>query len=865
MLYNIIKPNANRGNVMKKLVLIDGNSLINRAFYAIPPLNAPDGTPINAVYGFFNMTIKLIEDISPDYMAVAFDMRAPTFRHKRYDGYKATRKGMPDDLAVQLPLLKDLLTRAKIKCIEKEGFEADDIIGSMAKQFNAYTYIVTGDRDSLQLIDESTVVMLTKRGITETVILDEEQLKKQFDLYPFQIIDYKALSGDSSDNIPGVAGIGDKGAVKLLNDYQSLDNVYAHLDELANSVKTKLVLGKQNAYLSKELATIKTDMELGVTLQDCVYEFPFSSSVHAFCVENKFKTFLKRAELFDTIIAKRQDESQMQVETVNVFTVDDLKEIVSNAGDGAIYIADDVFLAFNDKKQYCIKLSRDLLDEGVTFTDALYALKEWLQSASEKIIFGAKDFIQKVFNSLRILPNKIVDLELMQYIADMTADYSSLYALLDFYGIGNNGIACGMIRIRNQLEEQLKSQNLTSLYYDVELPLSYVLYDMEKVGIKVDKAKLEEFSVLYSAKENELAEQIHELAGEKFNVKSPVQLGKILFEKLGIYYPLKANKNGEKKYSTSAEVLEKIKEDHPIVNLVLKYRFITKLKSTYIDALNPLIDAKGYVHTNFRQNVTTTGRLSSAEPNLQNIPVRTNEGKELRAMFVPSDGNELVTADYSQIELRLLAHFSQDEIMLSAYKRGEDVHTATASQVFEVDIDKVTPEMRRTAKTVNFGIIYGISDFGLASNIGCSRAQAKEYIDGYFKKFSGVAKYLDDSVKYAREKGYAKSLLGRTRKLPDLYSSNYQTRSFGERAAMNMPLQGTAADVIKIAMVKVFNALKGMKSKLVLQVHDELIVDADKDEVAEVKRILKENMENAVTLSVPLTVDIQSGKSWYDC
>lgn len=853
---------------MEKLVLIDGNSLVNRAYYALPPLNAPDGTPVNAVYGFASMLIKVIGDIKPEYIAVAFDLSAPTFRHKRYDGYKATRKHMPDDLAAQLPVLKSMLGVMGIRMLEFEGFEADDIIGSMSKQNAVQTYIITGDRDSLQLIDDSTQVLLTKRGISDMHRLDAEELKKEFGLTPAQIIDYKAIAGDSSDNIPGVPGIGDKGANTLLGEYGDLDNIYAHIGLIAGATGRRLAENKELAYLSRELATIKTDMELNCPLSECKYVFPFSSQVHAFFVEMNFKTLLKRSELYAGIESEAHFGVKARAAAHLVQSTDELREIMARCGKQiAVAFYGNISFAFDEQTEYLVNLSFSLVDNGLDIAEVFDIMRPTLADNSVvKVVYDAKDFMHRIQRDFRFVPRGFTDVKLMQYLADMTVDYSTFGGLLATYSIDESEPATGLLFLRNTLDAELEKLGMTRLYYDVELPLADILFDMEEIGFRVDTAKLNELGQKYATAAEELAEQIFAQAGQRFNIKSPMQLGKVLFEDMGIEYPQKVNKQARGgKYSTAAEILEKVEEGNPVITLVLKYRFVTKLLSTYIEGLRPMIGKNGIVHTDFRQMLTTTGRLSSAEPNLQNIPVRTEEGKSLRAMFLAREGHTLVTADYSQIELRVMAHMSGDKFMTQAYLDGKDIHTSTAAQVFGVDESCVTQEMRRTAKAVNFGIIYGISDFGLAANLKISKAEAKRYIDNYFLKFEGVKKYLEESVTEARKTGSVRSLLGRVRKIPELFSSSFVVRQFGERAAMNMPIQGTAADIIKIAMLRVAKALEGKKSRLILQVHDELIVDADNSEVEEVRRILKENMESAMELSVPLTVDVGTGKNWLEC
>ncbi len=851
-------------NLMEKFLIIDGNSLANRAFYALPALSNGQGIPTQAVYGFAGMLIKAIEEVSPDYIAVAFDLPEPTFRHKRYDLYKATRKKMPDELAVQFPLLKEMLGKMNIAVIEKAGFEADDIIGTMVKHSGMKSFIITGDRDSFQLIDDNVSVMFTKRGITEIQKLDPEALMQDMGFVPSQIIDYKALCGDSSDNIPGVPGVGEKTAVTLLETYGTLDNVYAHIDEISGKLKDKLVSGKESAYMSYELATINTNVPLDISAKDCSYPYPFGNAVKSFFIDMKFKTLIKRADIFTpeaSGVVPEEERRKPPCETVSVGSVEELEKILS--GDikkFAFHIGETINFAFDAASEKSISIVYSLIDDGLDYVAVLNAFKPLMENPEiQKVVFDAKA-LMKTLELSDISLKGFVDVKLMQYLVDMKVNYENINKFLEAYEISEREPATGLMYICNTLSAEIEKLGMHKLYYDVELPLADVLRKMEKRGFRIDAKILTDFGEEFTQKQEEFAELIFADAGERFNINSPKQLAKVLFENMGITYPKKS-----KTYSTSAEILELLEAKHPIARKVLRFRYYAKLNSTYVDGLRKLADRNGIVHTEFRQALTSTGRLSSVEPNLQNIPVRQEEGRKLRAAFVASEGNILTSADYSQIELRLMAHFSGDEKMVDAYKKGEDIHTSTAAEVFGVDKKDVTRDMRREAKAVNFGIIYGISDFGLGENLGISSHKAREYIAKYFEKFSGVKAYLDKAVKIAKENGYATTLLGRMRKIPELISSNYVTRQFGERVAMNMPLQGSAADIIKIAMINVEKALENMKSKLILQIHDELIVDTAPDEAEEVKKILKENMENAVELSVPLTVEVGQGKSWFDC
>ena len=847
---------------MEKMLLIDGNSLVNRAYYALPPLNNPQGMQVQAVFGFATMLVKMIETVKPDYIVTAFDVHAPTFRHKLYDGYKSRRKGMPDELAAQMPVLKEMLDVMGVRHVEMAGYEADDIIGTLSKRYDVQTYIVTGDRDSLQLVDSSTRVLLTKRGITEVDEIDETSLLEKYELTPQGIIDYKALAGDGSDDIPGVPGIGDKIAKNLLKQYGSLSGVYASLDDIGTRIRNILLEGKASAELSKTLATIDVAVPFECELEECKYEFPFSSSVFAFFESQGFKSLIRRAEIFTTGTVPTAS-SRKVAERVQIASAEKLREVIQGKTEVAMHVTESEFhFAVDEGTEYVVNLSYSFFDAGLSEPEIIAAVKDVLcDGRITKVVFDSKSFITYIYKNYKILCDGFFDVGLAQYIADATVPHAVMNGLFEAYSIAAADLASGMLTLKRELNEALNESGMRRLYYDIELPLVKVLFDMEQAGFEVNRARLEEIGAVYSEEEQRLTKQIHAEAGKQFNIKSPRQLAKVLFEDMGIPYP----KKGAKTFNTNAEILEQLDSSYTIVPLVLRYRFITKLNSTYIDGLRKLLDAKGTVHTEFRQTLTTTGRLSSVEPNLQNIPVREEDGKILRSLFVAREGFTLVSADYSQIELRIMAHYSQDPIMLKAYREGADIHSYTAAQVFGVSLNEVTPIMRRTAKTVNFGIIYGISEFGLASNMKISKTEAKQYIENYFERFSGVREYLDRCVVQAKKDGYVTTLLGRRRKIPELFSSVYFTRQFGERAAMNMPLQGTAADIIKIAMLNVSKALEGMKSRLILQVHDELIVETAEDEIDAVKTMLKNEMENAFTLSVPLVAEVSEGRSWFDC
>lgn len=839
----------------EELVLIDGNSLINRAFYALPMLTDKDGVPINAVYGFANILVRLIENYRPKYMVVAFDVKAKTFRHNMYEGYKATRKGMPDELAVQLPLLKKMLGAIGIKCVEKEGIEADDIIGTLSKKHALPTYILTGDRDSFQLIDDSTTVLFTRKGISETDEMTPASLKADFGLSPSQIVDFKALAGDASDNIPGVQGIGEKRAKELLSTYGSVAEVYAHLGEIKGKLHDNLENGRQSCDLSYALATIKTDCDIDVPLSELTYVFPFSEEAHEFFEHADFKSVLRRTELFGGSVETARNYEE--VKRMELAGAGELAVVCDKNDSFAVTFGDVLSVSADGKLQYDLPLRVDLLGGGADEPEAIRAIAPRL--ADEKVVkyvYDAKA-VKGRLAAFRAELNGYEDVALMDYLSQAGFKYTSARGFAETLGMNADCAAGALIVGGKELLGTLKAQGMEKLYREIELPLVEVLYDMQKTGFLLDLKLLGELKEKYAALERESTEKIYALAGKRFNVNSPKQLAAVLFDDLGIKYPKKGS------YSTSAEILTRVQSEHPIVSEVLRYRFISKIKSTYLDGLSKVAGSDGVVHTEFNQMQTSTGRLSSSEPNLQNIPVREEEGKILRALFIAREGHTLISADYSQIELRVMAHLSADENLIEAYREGRDIHTAVARELFGTE--EPDARERRVAKTVNFGIIYGMSAFGLGERLGIAPSKAKSYIDRYFARYPGVKRYLENVVAEAKEKGYAESLFGRRRVIAELKSGDFRQRSFGERAAMNMPLQSTAADIIKVAMLKVYKALAGMKSKLVLQVHDELIIDSPEDEAESVAAMLKHEMENAVKLRVPLVAEVRTGRSWMDC
>ena len=864
---------------MSKIILLDSNSLINRAFYALPPLENKKGVFTNAIFGYLSMLARLILDHKPSHICAVFDLKAPTFRHKKYDLYKATRKPMPVELASQIPILKELLRELGITICEKEGYEADDIIGTIAKRYDEETIIVSGDRDVLQLVDENTVVFNTKRGVTDIKVYDLESLKEE-NLTPYKVIEYKALAGDNSDNIPGCPGVGEKTAFNLLDTYGGLDGIFENVENIKGKLGERLRDNKEQVYLSKELATIFTEVPLDIELTDIAFDRKV--------IGDKFFMHLKELECFKLIprfdFDKRFEgiepskinlgtpvkplgedslpfeEVKSEIKTVFIRDISSLnnylslcKQIIS------LEIGKSICFSFDGNTEYQVICSESLLDEGVNFDQAMLSFKHVLENENvTKIIFDVKDKMHSLQRYGVELKKPYEDVLLKSYLCNSNYSYKSAEDMISANGF--NEIASGILLYNNVLNIELDKKELKSLYYDVELPLIKVLFDIEMNGFSIDLSVLEQLSQKYNEEIKSLINEIYELTGETFNINSNQQLGEILFDKLGLPHG-KKTKTG---YSVAAEILEEL--DHPVVSLILRYRQIKKLQSTYIDGMRTVINKQtGKVHTIFKQCLTTTGRLSSTEPNLQNIPIRTEEGREIRKMFVASNGNVLVSADYSQIELRLLAHYSNDPVLVDAYNSNEDIHALTASKIHDVAIEEVTKSMRRSAKAVNFGIIYGISAFGLSKNIGIRPYEAKEFVDKYFDTYPSVKSYMDGNAKFAEENGYVRTLAGRIRYFPELRSSNRNIREFGKRAAMNMPLQGSAADIMKIAMIKVYNALKenNCKAKIILQVHDELVIDCPKEEISLVKKLLVENMQKAVQLNVPLIADAKEGDNWY--
>ena len=873
---------------MNRLLLIDGNSILNRAFYGLPDLTTSDGRHTNAVLGFLNIILKVIDEENATHVCVAFDLKEPTFRHKMFSEYKGTRHPMPDELREQVPLIKDVLKSMHIFTISKAGYEADDILGTLSRmgENNGYDVtILSGDRDLLQLATDKILIKIpkTKAGKTEIFNYYDKDVINEYGVTPLIFIDMKGLMGDSSDNIPGVPGVGPKSAGKLLLDYGSMDGIYEHIDELKKSkMKDNLIEFKEQAYMSKELATIKLDCELDAKLEDMLYKDAFNEESYKMFSELEFKSLLTRF-----------DESDKMIESFDfkINFVSDKKELsklfdndFDSFGFSFIENGSELVCAsfsFDNNNAYIIRLNGEI-DAGLINTHIIECLKKNKRICSLDIK-GELRFIE-------LNPDyDIFDCGIGAYLInplkdeyahdDIAKEYLGLTLPTKKELIGKNEINMFTIEDDNIARfiayqslipfmasdiilKKLNAMEMYRLYKDIELPCTFSLFEMEKNGIKVDGKALNEFGIKLKENIDILTKEIYELAGKEFNINSTKQLGEVLFEDLG----LKSGKKTKTGYSTSVEVLEKIKGEHDIIPKILDYRQLTKLNSTYVEGLSVYIRPDGRIHGKFNQTVTATGRISSTEPNLQNIPTRLPLGREIRKVFIPEDGFVFLDADYSQIELRVLAHLSNDEALISAYKKGTDIHTITASEVFDVPIDKVDSLMRRKAKAVNFGIVYGISSFGLGQDLDISRKEAEGYINKYFDTYKNVKKYLDDVVKSARDKGYSVTMFNRKRPIPELKSSNFMTRSFGERCAMNSPIQGTAADIIKIAMINVDRELKnrGLKSKLVLQVHDELLIETKKEELEEVKELLKDNMMKAANLSVPLIVDMHDGESWFD-
>ena len=864
---------------MKKLLILDSNSILNRAFYGVRYLSAKDGTPTNAIYGFLNILLKLIKEQEPDYICAAFDVKAPTFRHKQYEGYKAQRKPMPEGLAAQMPLAKDVLRAMGVTILEKEGYEADDIIGTVARlceESEISCFIATGDKDDLQLASDKTKVILTvtKSGYNETIIYDDKAVKEKYHVTPTEFIDVKALMGDPSDNIPGVKGVGEKTAMSLIEKHHSIEYIYENIDDigLKGAMLQKMKDGREMAFMSKELATINRNTPIEFNAEECVFDgFENNGELYEILKRLELNSIIKKLDLsggdnvkenediFKDFSYQVGDKNMISGDKVNVvidFDGDNISSAAVGVGNNAVVLNeqddikelledDSIAKVMFDVKEAIVKLNGRIDIKNISDDTAIAAYLVDPAKNEYTIEKLASEYFGTVIEKPEVKQLSLLD--------DVETDRSEYLAKC--------AVALGVLNER--IGDKIKENGQEKLYQEVELPLVTVLAHLEINGFLVDDNQLKEFADKLGEKIDALTNEIYMLAGEEFNINSPKQLGVILFEKLELK-PVKKTKTG---YATNADVLEKLRDKHPIVNFIMEYRQLAKLKSTYCDGLTAVVNPNTHrIHSVFTQTVTVTGRLSSTEPNLQNIPTRTELGREIRKMFVAKDGYVLVDADYSQIELRVLAHIANDETMINAFRNNEDIHAVTASQVLGIPLEDVTKEQRSSAKAVNFGIVYGIGEFSLAQDLHISVKEAKAYIESYLEKYHGVRNYMESIKEQAKKDGYVKTMLNRIRYIPELKSPNYNIRQFGERVALNTPIQGTAADIIKLAMVRVDNRLinEGLKSKLILQVHDELIVEAHKDEVDKVKQILSEEMQGAMELNVPLKVDMSTGHSWYD-
>ena len=853
---------------MKQLIAIDGNSLMHRAYYALPNMTATDGFPTGALHGFLSMLLKLVEK-KPDYLVAAFDMPGGTFRHAIYAEYKAGRKETPEDLKTQFPVLKELLVQMGIAVCECQNYEADDILGTFSRlcgKADVSALLVTGDRDALQLIDAHTHVLMTKKGITDTVEFDEQTLLEAYGLSPDHMRDLKGLMGDASDHIPGVPGVGEKTALKLLGEYGTIENVLAHAGEVKGKLGEKLLENADSARMSYQLGTICTEAPITMGIEDCALDVATLRGGKGRLSELELRSIVSRLPAGEGSVTVEPPQDTLRINTVSIQSSEELcglAELAAHAEALAVALGDMLEFAFDGATCYRVEGGGDLFSPGIDPSEVFTLLKPLLEDPEKRLLVFDIKRLRHAAGRYGISVNaRVFDAMIADYLLNAIRPAGSLEILLEQRLHTEKGNAAMLFALERPMLDAISKADMDSLYQGMELPLSTVLYEMETEGFLVDGAILRELQGQFKTRSEELEQAVYREAGETFNILSPKQLGGILFDKLG----LPAKKKTKSGYSTDADTLEALADANPIVPMVLEYRFLTKLKSTFVDGLLNMQGPDGRVHTSLNQCVTATGRISSTEPNLQNIPVRTELGREIRKAFVASPGNVLVGADYSQIELRLLAHISGDQGMIAAFNNGLDIHRATASEVFGVPPEDVTSDMRSAAKAVNFGIVYGISDFGLARNLGIPVRQASEYIKLYFSRYPGVKAYLDSSVTMAKEAGYAKTLFNRRRALPELTSGNFNTRSFGERVAMNMPIQGTAADIIKLAMVHAAAALEKnrLQSKLILQVHDELIFDTPSGETEAVMEMVKACMENVVQLSVPLLAEVKTGHSWYD-
>ena len=881
----------------EKIVIIDGNSLINRAYYAMQrPMITREGIYTQGIYGFLNMLGKIRDDYAPEYLTVAFDLKAPTFRHLEYKDYKAGRKPMPPELAMQMPVLKDVLGAMNIPILELEGFEADDIIGTVARlgeEKGLEPLIVTGDKDALQLATDVTKVLITKKGVTDFELFDHDKMIERYNLTPVQFIDLKGLMGDSSDNIPGIPGVGEKTGIKLLEQFGSIENMLANTEQIEReSLRNKVEENAQLAIMSKQLATINRFVPIEFEFESLREEEPDYDRLIELYQKLEFNSFLKKLKMPAGETEKTENAVPLQVEKTIIRAPEELDALTALTGKEVfIKVFGDyghvrkpemqgIFL-MDEKRAFCVDCLQISPEEAVQTVNHLnlslsghdikddvfslmsYGMTDFDISFDTAIAEYVLDVSRSKYDlktlALEKLHQDIPDQN--EFVAgsgqiDMFSDNTAAY--LDY------GVLLGSITmaVRRCQETEIEEKNLAKVLYDVELPLVEVLASMEVSGVRADKKFIDEFGLQLKEKIQLLELQIYDLAGTQFNINSPVQLGEILFEKL----QLPSGKKTKRGYSTSADILEKIKDKHPIVPAVLEYRNLSKLNSTYVEGLKPLIASDGRIHAHFQQTVTATGRISCTEPNLQNIPIRQELGRKLRNAFEAEEGYTLVGADYSQIELRVLAHLSQDESLIDAFNNGEDIHRMTASRVLGIPADQITVADRSRAKAVNFGVIYGMSGFGLSEELNITRKEAEDYIKEYFKKHEKVKAYMDRQIAGAKETGYSETILGRKRAIHEITASAYMVRQLGERLAMNSPIQGSAADIIKLAMLKVYRELKEKHpaARLILQVHDELIIEVPDSELEEVKELLVRNMESAMNLSVKLAVETNTGHTWYD-
>ena len=866
-----------------KIVLIDGDSILNRAFYGLPDLTNAEGLHTNAIYGFLTIMFKLLEEEKPEYLTVAFDVHAPTFRHKMYAEYKGTRKPMADELRQQVPVIKEVLHAMGVKTIECAGLEADDLIGTLSNRCEnegMEVTVISGDRDLLQLATEHVKIRIpkTKQGKTEIEDYYAKDVEERYQVTPKEFIDLKALMGDTADNIPGVPSIGEKTATKIITQYHSIEEAHEHVDELKPPRASKALSEHWDlAVLSKELATINVKADFPYELSEAKLGNLYTEEAYIFFQKLEFKNLLSRFDVsapankvedgFKIITSKSEAEKVFvqaeEASTIGAVIFKDLENVLplfaDQAGLGGIG------LCFSKEESYCIKVEKDITGEWL-----LKKLADVAEKAETYAMFHLKESMEQV--TIRNQAN-CFDVSVAAYLLNpLKNNYTWEDVAREHLGlmidekIDQDMKACYESYVNyasvEVLRQKLRDTKMDTLFRDIEMPLVFTLFDMEQNGIRVEADALKQYGDQLAGKIAELEKEIYEEAGETFNINSPKQLGVVLFENM----KLPGGRKTKTGYSTAADVLEKLAPEHPVVAKILEYRQYTKLKSTYADGLANYIQDDGRIHGKFNQTITATGRISSTEPNLQNIPVRMELGRLIRKVFIPEEGYRFVDADYSQIELRVLAHCSGDEHLIQAYKEQSDIHRITASQVFHIPFDEVTPQQRRNAKAVNFGIVYGISSFGLSQDLSITRKEAAKYIDDYFATYPGIKTFLDHAVTHAKEEGYVVTLFGRRRPVPELSSSNFMQRSFGERVAMNSPIQGAAADIIKIAMIRVNQRLKDqkMKSRLVLQVHDELLIEAYEPELDEVQNILKEEMEHAAELKVPLEIDMHTGDNWYE-